>query len=54
MNFDLTTELEPTGLEDDSCFKFNWPLPPWDDDAGFDRSMNCYGAVYVRILCAQR
>jgi hypothetical protein len=54
MNLDLTTELEPTASEDDSGFKVKLPFPPWDDDEGFRRSMNRYGAVYVRILCAQR
>ena len=54
MNLDLTTELEPTAYEHDTDFNFSWPLQAWDDDEGFVLSMNRYGAVYVRILCAQR
>lgn len=56
MNLDLTKELEPTASQDDSTdFEVNWPLPDWDESYdSFQPSMNRYGAIYVRILCAQR
>lgn len=49
-------ELEPDSAIDDSEFQFVTPLPEWDDtkDVPFDRSLNRYGAVYVRLLSAQR
>lgn len=58
MNLDLTRELEPDSENDDAEFKIALPLPVWDDDdqgaIPFDRSLNRYGAVYVRLLRAQR
>lgn len=58
MNLDLTQELEPDFSIDESEFEFKSPLPEWDDnnedDLPFDRSLNRYGAVYVRLLRAQR
>ena len=66
MNLDLTRELEPDTEYDDAEFKIASPLTSWDDDDDgdgskhsdttkpFDRSLNRYGAVYVRLLRAQR
>lgn len=66
MNLDLTRELEPDSENDDAEFKIASPLTSWDDDDDddndkhidatrpFDRSLNRYGAVYVRLLRAQR
>jgi hypothetical protein len=64
MNLDLTRELEPDTEYDDAEFKIALPLTPWDDEDNddkdngaskqFDRSLNRYGAVYVRLLRAQR
>lgn len=40
---------------DDFEFHVKTPLPNWDDDRdSFDRSLNCHGVVYVRLLSAQR
>lgn len=65
MNLDLTRELEPDSENDDAEFKIAFPLTSWDEDDDkddghneaakpFDRSLNRYGAVYVRLLRAQR
>jgi hypothetical protein len=58
MNLDLTQELAPDSSIDEAEFKFVAPLPEWDNDkdssVAFDRSLNRYGAVYVRLLKAQR
>jgi hypothetical protein len=59
MNLDLTQELEPDSAIDEAEFEFATPLPVWDDDTTkddvpFDRSLNRYGVVYVRLLKAQR
>lgn len=54
MNFDITEEVSPAHDNDDSDFKFALPLPDWDDGKPFDSSLNCYGVVYVRLLCVQR
>ncbi len=55
MNLDLTRELEPDSENDDADFKIALPLPAWDDnETPFDPSLNRYGAVYVRLLRAQR
>ena len=69
MNLDLTRELEPDSDNDDAEFKIAFPLTSWDEEDDennnnnnthndatkpFDRSLNRYGAVYVRLLRAQR
>lgn len=55
MNFDLTRELAPN-VENDASEFYVDVIPAWEnrEEAGFEKSMNRYGAVYVRLVSAQR